>query len=383
MGRRSATPGRGRPLLVAILVALLVAGLGVSWFQVRDRVDRQADQAASACVAGKAVVPIAASPDIAETLAEIARRYNATHPVVRDHCLTVQVRPVDGRAALAGLRGTWDVKVLGPQPAAWIPQSSVWSAELLSDRPATAEGAPDSLVTSPVVLAVDAAFAAKAGTKLSWARLPGLAKRRDAMAEFGLPAWGALRLAMPTGPASDATALAAQAVAAQSNPPADALTGTKAKSPAAAAAIEAVLAAAPPARSAAGVVAEMGTGDPRRGIHAVPITEQQLFALTREGDLAQKVRAYSPAGPTPIADYPVVRLSDESVSAVESDGAAQFIDFARSPRQVALLVARGYRAGDATLPQGNAAVAFGPVRDPRLTAEPAAVAAVNRLVFKR
>ncbi|GAA3039825.1 hypothetical protein GCM10010528_20460 [Gordonia defluvii] len=376
--------GGGHPLLATVLVVLLVAGLGVAWFQARDRVGRQADQAAGTCVAGPATVPIITSPDLAEVLGEIAKKYNATRPVVRDHCVTVQVRPGDSKVTLDGLLGTWESESMGARPAAWIPQSSVWAAELTTARPRAVEGDPDSLVTSPVVLAMRAAFAEKAAGKLGWGRLPELAKRPDAMAEFGLPTWGPLRLAMPLGPASDATALAGQAIAADIIRATGPLTVAEAKSPPVTGGIGAVLAAAPPAAegTAAATVVAISKGDPRRGIHAVPITEQQLFLLARTRKIDDDLRGFSPSGPTPVADYPVLRMSGNNITAAQSDGVAQFIEFAKQPTQIALLTALGYRSDRAPLPTGGVIVGFAPIRDRMQRPEPAASVALSQQVLR-
>lgn len=64
-----------------------------------------------------------------------------------------------------------------------------------------------------MVLAMYSEFAEKAAGKLDWGQLAPLSKRPDAMAQFGLPTWGPLRLAMPIGAGSDATVLATQAIA--------------------------------------------------------------------------------------------------------------------------------------------------------------------------
>ncbi|GAB09441.1 hypothetical protein GOARA_036_01740 [Gordonia araii NBRC 100433] len=386
MARHSSnyTPrGGGRSLLLAVLTALLVAGLVVSWLQARDRVGRQADQAAGTCVEGPATVAIIASPDIAEALGDIAKRFNDTKPVVRDHCITVQVRPGDSKVTLDGLTGNWEAASMGAFPAAWIPQSSVWGAQLTAANPDIVEDSPESLVKSPIVLALPTLFADKAGD-LDWGRLPGLARLPNAMAQFGLPDWGPLRMAMPLGASSDATVLAAQAIAAQVSKASGPLTEAQANSGPVVDGIRTVLREAPPAPegTAAATIAAMNTDDQRRAIHAVPITEQQLFLLGRTGAAGEKIRAFSPAGPTPVADYPVLRLSGNAVSTAQSYGAAQFIEFAQQPEQVKLLTELGYRSGDAQLPPGNTTVTFGPVEDAMPLPEPAASAAITKQVYR-
>ncbi|MFT3900111.1 MAG: hypothetical protein QM728_07710 [Gordonia sp. (in: high G+C Gram-positive bacteria)] len=382
-GQRPKSRRRTRTLLAIILSTLLVLGLGVGWFEARDRIGDQADQAAGKCVEGKADVPIIASPDIAEALGEIAKRYNDTHPVVRDHCVNVQVRAGDSRITVGALRGKWDTEAMGAYPAAWIPQSSIWAAELAVGKPQDAQGAPDSLVTSPVVLALPGTLAAKVRGKLAWGKLPALTQQSDALAEYGLPAWGSLRLAMPTGASSDATALAAQAIAAGIARTPGQLTAAKVKTTAVTSGVNAVLSSAPkaPDGTAAATVSAMSKGDQRKGLHAVPITEQQLFQVTKSTpEMAAKIRAARPGGATPVADYPVVRLSGEQVSTAQSDGVASFLEFAKQPAQIAVLTALGYRAARRPLPKGNASVVYRPVRRV-LKTQPAAAVSINKLVY--
>ncbi len=376
--------GGGHPLLAVALVALLLAGGAVAWFQARDKVGDQADSAAGKCVEGPTRVPIIASADIAEVLGDIAKRYNETKPVVRDHCVTVQVRPGDSKVTLDGLRGQWDIASMGERPAAWIPQSSIWAAALTSAKPEAVEGSPDSLASSPVVLAMYSEFAEKAAGKLDWGQLAPLSKRPDAMAQFGLPTWGPLRLAMPLGAGSDATLLATQAIASQAAQSPGALTATEVESPAATAAVRAVLDNAPPAPdgSATATVTAIAKSEARRGIHTVPITEQQLYVLARSGAIGDSLRSFSPSGPTPVADYPVLRLSSSQVTAEQSDGVAAFLEFAKQPDQIALLARSGYRAGDAPTPPANATVSFPAVRSEMRDPEPAASAALLRLVYR-
>jgi hypothetical protein len=227
-------------------------------------------------------------------------------------------------------------------------------------------------------------FAEKAVGKLDWGQLAPLSKRPDAMAQFGLPTWGPLRLAMPLGAGSDATLLATQAIASQAAQSPGALTATEVESPAATAAVRAVLDNAPPAPdgSATATVTAIAKSEARRGIHTVPITEQQLYVLARSGAIGDSLRSFSPSGPTPVADYPVLRLSSSQVTAEQSDGVAAFLEFTKQPDQIALLARSGYRAGDAPTPPANATVSFPAVRSEMRDPEPAASAALLRLVYR-
>lgn len=108
--------GRGHPLLAVALVALLLAGGAVAWFQARDKVGDQADSADRQVRGG--------AHDGTDHRVGRYRRgprryhgnYNETKPVVRDHCVTVQVRPGDSKVTLDGLRGQWGHRVDGRPP---------------------------------------------------------------------------------------------------------------------------------------------------------------------------------------------------------------------------------------------------------------------------
>ncbi|MCB1293193.1 MAG: hypothetical protein KDB67_00700, partial [Gordonia sp.] len=110
-----------------------------------------------------------------------------------------------------------------------------------------------------------------------------------------------------------------------------------------------------------------------------PITEQKLYQLTKD-DKSAKVMAIVPGGPTPIADYPLIRLAANLISAEASEGAAEFFDFLTQPRQLAMLTALGFR-GDAPLPPTTATVTFPSTPEPMPAPENAAAVTINRLVY--
>ncbi len=371
-----------RQLLAAALSVILVVALFAAWKTFGDRLDDGSESAAR-CLEGTAAVPVAADPAIAPALQEIAKSFNATGPQVRDRCVTVEVRPVDARAMLDGLTAeTWDAKAYGAFPGAWIPESSVWSAALQTAAPQTVAGASESLVSSPVLLATEPELAAAADGGISWAGLPALTAA-SSLARFGHDDWGSIRLAMPQGPQSDATSLAAQAVAAAAAKADGPLTTKQAESRAVRADL-AQLMSAPPrvgdGSAEAAVKSIAATTDPSDApVRAVPITEQRLYLLTKD-DAKAKVAAVAPAGATPVADYPVIALAGTRVQDYLSDATAEFLTFARKPEQIKLLTQAGFR-GAGPLPSGTATVSFAEVKDPLPAPEPAATVAVNAIVL--
>lgn len=381
--------GVSRGLIFGLLSVILIAGVVVVWMQLGDHLDREADDAAANCVEGEYTVHVAADPDLAPGLMAVAQNYAETSPVVRDHCVSVEVRPSDARVMLDALRadtedGDWNAEAMGQRPAAWIPQSSVWSAELMTSAPAAVQGKATSLVSSPVVLATSPELAEAFDGGLDWAQLPTLQGNAESLADVGLDGWGALRMAMPLGAQADASALASQAVAAQIGRSA-LLTEADATSPQVQSSLRALIGDAP--TEPAGMPSEAATAiadaqDPAQApIHATPITEQQLYQLTKN-DAETRLAQVLPTGPTPIADYPVIRLASPELSDVDDQAIVEFIRFAAEPDQLSVLTGMGFR-GAAPLPAPTPTVTFPVTPDPMPRPEDGAILAINGVLFPR
>ncbi|GAA2071198.1 substrate-binding domain-containing protein [Williamsia deligens] len=374
--------GVSRGLTLSVLAIVIVAVLVVVWILLGRSLRDDAGQAARSCVEGPETVSVVADADIAEPLSAIAAAYNATRPVVRDRCITVSVRPVDPKTTLDGLTGTWDTASMGAYPAAWVPASSVWSAQLLTARSSVVDGDPESLVSSPVVLAVAPELARAAAGKLSWIDLATLARDDNSLSRFGLTGWGSLRLAMPAGPQTDATVLAAQAVATEVSRVGTAgLTVDDARSAQVTSTVGALKSSAPTSTdgSATRTLPSVAGTDPARApVHAVPITEQALYAATRSG--SPSVVELVPTGATPSADHPVVDLTGPEVSAAAAETVTAFFRFARMPDQLRSLTRLGFRgAAEQAAPTG--AVTFPAIDTPMPAGDPAAVAEIARQVY--
>lgn len=383
---RAGTGRRGisRGLIFAALFAVLIGALAVLWWQIGYRVDKQGDQAAGTCVEGKATAAVIADPDLTEALRRVADSYNKTGPVVRDHCVTIDVRPGDSRITYQGLHNGWDPQLLGGFPAAWVPQSSVWSSQLSVTDPKYVDGTPQSLVTSPIVLAVAPEFAQKAAGQIAWGELPTLARSTQGLEQFGLKGWGGLRLAMPTGPNSDATALAAQGVATAVTRSQGMMLASDAESARVRSSIDALRKLAPSLEenSAAWAADSIATAaNPAAApIHAVPITEAQLYVLSRASKSGTNLRELIPTGAAPLADFPIVHLRGDKVSPTQADAIADFFAYVRKAEQMSKLTALGFR-GDGALPQPTAAVTFPVIPNPMPVPEPGAVVAINNEVY--
>lgn len=373
-----------RGLVAAVLSIVLIAAAIVVWRQLGDHIDQQGDEAAGTCVAGKTTVPVIADPAVAETLGSIAQDYAKTNPVVRDHCITIAVRPGDAKVTLDGLKGTWDAQALGAYPAAWVPESTIWAAELSTAKPDAVEGQPASLVTSPVVMAMAPELADSFDGSLEWRQVPTYQAENRSLARVGRGSWGSLRMAVPVGAQSDATVLAGQAVAAQVTRTSGTLTAADAESTATSSSIEAMMSGAPSSpdgtpEGAAKAMADDYQDPASSSIHAVPITEQALYQLTKS-DTSARLAEVVPGGPTPVADYPIIRLGGTAVPPEQSDAVADFFDFVSKPDQLGKLTALGFR-GDAPMPKPSVTVTFPVTPNPMPNPEPAAAVTINRLVW--
>ncbi len=306
------------------------------------------------------MLTVAADPDISGPVEQLATRFNDTAPVVRDHCVTVQVRATASDAVRAALNSgidNWDVGALGARPGLWIPQSS-GDVEAVTDRKAV-DGTPRPLASSPVVLAAPSAVAdALNAAGSSWADLVRLQREPQAL---GLGEWGGLRLAVPTGSDTGATTLAIAAIAAGvRGDPTTALTVEQASSRELVSAMSelAVTDTGASATSASttydALAALENAPGPDAPIHAVPVTEQQLASTD-----SSTLTVVRPQGPTPVADHPAVVLSGDETS---TRAAAAFVEFVRQPEGAQLFAGAGFDAAEAQDAQAVAAPS-GPVAD--------------------
>lgn len=381
-GRR----GVSRGLLVLAIAVVVVVALGFLWVLLGDRINEQGKDAAARCVEGDLSVSIVSDPGLAVPLKAVADKYNKTRPTERDRCITIEVRPGDAKVTLDGLTGDWDTASRGQFPAAWIPQSSVWSSQLIAARPDVVDGSPSSLVTSPVVLAIPAAAAEAMDGDVGWIELPTLQRSTKAMDDLGLRGWGELKMAMPVGPQSDATMLAAQAIATEvSRTPSGPLSPEDAASPLVSSTLRAMLASAPATdlgSSESGVRTLQQQADPATGsIHAVPITEQQLYAITKD-DANSAVVALFPSGPTPMADFPVVEMTGDQVDAAQRDAVGAFIDYVHDPEQISTITSLGFR-GAGQLPPATSTVTFPVTPTPMPMPSPEAQNAITEVLTRR
>ncbi len=351
-GHRSADRKR-RGVSIGVIAALaavvLIIGGIILWRFVGHTLSNRSDTVAATCSGSDVPVAVIADPSIADKLAEFAKRYNKSVDPIGDRCVKLGVTAADSGDVIDGFAGNWPVN-LGQRAALWIPASSVSTSRLQAVAGPKIITDSRSLVTSPVVLAIKPQLKTALASQ-NWGTLPGLQTNPVSLEAMNLPGWGSLRLALPTTGDSDASYLAAEAVAAASAPP---------NSPPAngIGAVNALMAGQPqlsdPSLSTA-MDALMGSGDPAAApVHAVVITEQQLYQLSMKvSDAKEVVSSWLPPGPAAVADYPMASLSGDWLSAEQMTAASEFKKFLQQPKQQADLAKAGFRAGDEPLPNSD------------------------------
>ena len=356
----AATRGISRRPVIAVVFVLVLSLLTFGWFRLRDDVGAQGAQAAAACVAGTSSVTIAADPDIATPLIELARRYSATTPVVRDRCITVTVTPMASSQVLTGLQSGWGAAKMGSQPAGWVAQDSSFTQQLAAISAKQLNGEPTSVASSPLVLAVpEGAGATVTASGLSWAELPSMQGSAQGWSRLGQPSWGTFTAALATGSSGTSlTPQAAQAVVAGVSGAAP--TQASLTNPATARALAALgRGPSPQPETTASALAAIGalTSVPGSRYQAVPATEQQVYAASRTapGTLSAGVLA----GRAPSLDYPFALLTGSAVDDTQSRAAAAFKVYLQGAQAQQTLSDAGFRTSGGTLPTASDAVSFG------------------------
>ena len=354
-GRRGVSLG----VIAALVAVVVVVGAFILWRFFGDALSHRTDALAARCVEGELAVAVVADPSIADQVQKLADTYNQSAAPVADRCVKVGVKPADSDEVVNGFIGKWPAE-LGERPAVWIPASSVSEARLEAAAGAQTVSDSRSLVTSPVLLAIRPELK-DALAQQNWGTLPGLQTDPTALDGLNLPGWGPLRLSLPLSGDSDASYLAAEAVAAASAPPgAPASAGTGA--------VNTLVGGQPKLadnKASTAMDALLSATDPATApVHAVVTTEQQLFQRAASMPNAKNtVASWLPPGPTAMADYPTVLLSGNWVSQEQVSAASEFARFMRKPEQLAELAKAGFRTEGGTPPKSDV-TSFAPVSAP-------------------
>jgi hypothetical protein len=343
----------------ALVAVVVVVAAFILWRFFGDALSNRSSVASARCVDGQKSVAVIADPAISGEIATLAEKFNETANPVGDSCVALEVKPAGSDQVINGFVDTWPAE-LGERPALWIPGSSISQARL--EAVAGEETVDDSrsLVSSPVVLAIRPQLKGALGQQ-NWGTLPGLQSNPNSLNGMNLPGWGSLRLALPLIGDSDASYLAAEAVAAAAAPagsPASAGTG----------AVNTLMSGQPKLadnKSATAMDALLNAPDPAAApVHAVVTTEQQLYQRgTSLPDAKNVVASWIPPGPTATADYPTVLLKGTWLSQEQVTAASEFSRFLRKPEQLGELAKLGFRTDGGEAPKSDV-TNFAPVSAP-------------------
>jgi Ca-activated chloride channel homolog len=187
--RRSGRAGWAAAAVIA--VALVIGGGTAGYLRLSGN---------DGCTGDPVRLTVAASPDQFPIMSKLAQQWSSGNRTVDGHCASVNVRPAAASAIAAALGPSWDTRRDGERPDVWAPDSSAWLLVAGSRPDAQAvlpTGAPPSLATSPVVLAMQRPMAQALGwpkREIGWTDLLGAFGRGQTWAQFGHPEWGTLRL---------------------------------------------------------------------------------------------------------------------------------------------------------------------------------------------
>ncbi|MFI9387301.1 substrate-binding domain-containing protein [Kutzneria sp. NPDC052558] len=341
------------PVAITGLVVLLLLGW-VAWTWLGGVLERRAAAEANDCSNGSVVLRVAVTPSIAEPVREAAQRWTDTTPVIDDACIRPEVQSVDSSTVLTGLTAKWDDSKLGAPPAAWLPDSTLWANRLTAQNNAIVGAAPQSIATSPVVLATQqpGADALASGNLVRWTDLPALTSAANGWAGYGKPQWGKFRLAVPDPATNPASALAIQSALAGATAQGAGPVTTDMLAQQGVKDLITKLANSRASGAPAGTLdaldglaraADIGTAS----YSAVPVTEVDLYRRNLGKDGAPKpakpLYEVGMGGASPAADFPFVTLSGSWVSQTQNKAAQQFRDFVRQPAQQKLFAAAGLR----------------------------------------
>jgi von Willebrand factor type A domain len=354
-GRRGVSVG----VIVALVAVVVVVGAFILWRFFGDALSHRSDALAARCVNGELAVAVLADPSISDQIQKLADTYNKSAAPVADKCVKVGVKPADADQVVNGFIGKWPGD-LGERPALWVPASSVSEARLEAAAGEQIVSDSRSLVTSPVVLAVRPQLK-DALADQNWGTLSGLQTNSTGLDGLDLPGWGPLRLSLPLSGDSDASYLAAEAVAAASAP-------AGAPASAGAGAVNTLVGSQPKLadnKASTAMDAMLNAADPATApVHAVVTTEQQLFQRAASmPDAKKSLASWLPPGPTAMADYPTVLLSGNWLSQDQVSAASEFARFMRKPEQLAQLSKVGFRTQGGTPPKSDV-TSFAPVSAP-------------------
>ncbi|MDH6629961.1 hypothetical protein M2271_007810 [Streptomyces sp. LBL] len=312
----------------------------------------------SSCQDDPVRLRLAASPDLAPTLAAAAER-------ARDDDLTSDGRCVAVTVTARDAYKVTDTLLAGEKTGVqvWVPDSDLWLRRLETDSGTADVSQVGNVASTPVGMAMVPTAAKSLGwpnETYNWLELAGAALQGDSLrlgaadpvrSATGLLALTRLSSAAPQTEAGDTQAAAMMKTLSQRTTDSDGQ----------------LLETLP--RDASG--AEQG--NPKRN-QALILSEQAAFTHNSSADGGNSLDLFYPEDGAPRLDYPYTLVDQTGLTTDESRAAIRFLSYVRQPEQLRLLQQRGFRTSDDEVPDTLVAKAGGsrpqPYREP--AAEPAA-----------
>lgn len=302
---------------------MLIAGAGIGgWFGYH----RWQHKETTASCPSDGGLAIAAAPEIAPAVSDLADGWNAQRTSVDGVCVKITVTAATPASEAAAIAGASNVSVAGlgqangstAVPDVWIPDSSTWLSRLTTASPQLAMNG-SSIAISPVVVALPQPVAAALGNaKPTWSTL--LAKLTSSQIRPGL--------VDPNVDASGLAALLAVGAATQSaagvtgSTPPDSNAATEAQT-------QAIAAMRALASGESNLRDDLMGRFPRasdattiaRSLSLAPVPEQSVAAYDAAKPPVPLIAVYLDPAP-PALDYPFTQLP--GITAAKSDAALKF-----------------------------------------------------------
>jgi Ca-activated chloride channel family protein len=305
-------------------------------------------QWASGHCGGKSVnLSIAASPDQADVVSSLAKRWQDTAPEIDGRCARITVRSEVSAQVASSLTPQWKADSDDPRIDVWMPDSSVWiqSAGSRPDIASMVSGEQSTVASSPIVMALPEPMALALDWPdklLSWSDLSSLNVSGVTWSKFGHPEWGHIQVGVGQPKASFA-ALATLLSVADANDD-DTVTQPELNN-------ALLLNRAVSTANASGGdfienmkrVTNSGAGLKDSG--AFPATEREVAAYDDSKPKVPLV-AINPDEGTVMADYPYLVLKADWVDSPRQQIARNFLTYLESGNGQTAYGRAGFRAAD-------------------------------------
>ena len=338
---RSARRGRAIApwVVVAVVLATVVSGVTFGYLWVTAR-----------CGGTPVELSIAASPDQADVVQGLAKKWEDQAPEINGRCAEITVRAEQSAKVASSLTTNWKADSNDPRTDVWMPDSSVWidSAGVRADIKPMVSGQRSRVASSPVVMAMPKPMAEALGWPnklISWSNLAKARIGGVTWAKYQHPSWGQLQIGVGNPQASFAALGTLLSVA-------DADGDNTVTKPELSNAFLLARAVSMEATTSDAFIANMkkvtNTGVGLKGSGPFPATERQVAAYDNSNPKVPLV-AINPDEGTVMADYPYLVIKADWVDSTRQQVAAEFLTYLQSDSSQKVYGQAGFRdAGQST-----------------------------------